>query len=136
MEKHAPFRYKFHDAAVEAGLSVSFLRKHHAKFGHCCVNAIHNATGTSWLTLLYTFMLTEPTSPRDGVTDYTYGKYLKKHGWEIVFPESKIKIKDLPRRGTFIVATPKHLNCVKNGTLIDTRDRRSHSVHSYWRKKK
>ena len=128
-------RWIEHNAAVEdGGLSLSFFNRTYKRFGWCAANAISKATGRKWIDVLLELSLVEPRVIHEGMTEDKYGTYLKRRGWHRIKPKNKIKIRELPKRGVFVVATATHLNCVIDGVLYDTRDRRQRGVHSYWKK--
>ena len=94
----------------------------------CVVRAIAIATGKDYKEVYDYIYKYTGKSPRTGVSKKNTRKILKHYGFEwvptmLVGQGCKVHLckEELPR-GTIIVSVSKHIVCVKDGVVYDTRD--------------
>ena len=114
---------------------------HGRNTGDCVIRAICKATGKDWYDV-YTALCVQGYSLADwGDSNAVWGAWLLSHGFHrAAIPDTCpdcYTIADFGRdhpRGTFIVATGKHVVCVIDGALYDSWDSRNEIPAYYFYK--
>jgi|TARA_R100000808_G_C2029927_1_gene74226 hypothetical protein len=103
----------------------------------CAVRAIAHGTGIDYIVVykaLFELAMANGWMPND---TKTIEAYLKELGWEKHSPMrdvngKKIRLKDYPLDGRYLVYTTNHITCIDRGVLRDTYDCRAWCGNSYW----
>jgi len=104
--------------------------------GDCAIRALAHGTGEDYIVVykeLFEMAMKIGDMPNaDKVTD----AYLRQRGWTKNTTMKKmgkrVRLKDWPTHGTYIIRMNYHVTCIKDGVHLDMGDWRSRCGNTYW----
>lgn len=104
--------------------------------GDCTIRACAHGTGEDYIVVykeLFESAMKIGAMPN---CDRVWQAYLLDRGWTRNSPMKKggkkVRLKNYPTKGTYIIVTSGHLTCIKDGVLLDIFDTRPWCGNSYW----
>ena len=104
--------------------------------GDCVIRALAHGTGEDYIVVYKELFESAKKIGAMPSSDRVWQAYLLDRGWTRNSPMKKggkkVRLKNYPTRGTYIIVTSGHLTCIKDGVLLDIGDARPWCGNSYW----